>query len=82
MAEQITNPTTIQEYAGLIPGLTQWVKDLKCLWLWCRPAAAALIRPLACELPYAAGAALKGKKKQNKKTQLYKQNANGFSLLL
>ena len=25
------------------------------LWLWCRPAAAAPIRPLAWELPYAAG---------------------------
>ena len=22
------------------------------LWLWCRPAAAAMIRPLALELPY------------------------------
>ena len=33
------------------------------LWLWCRPAAAALIRPLAWELPYATGVALKRKKK-------------------
>ena len=29
--------------------------------LWCRPAAAALTRPLALELPYAAGVALKRK---------------------
>ena len=29
------------------------------LWLWCRPAAAALIGPPAWEFPYAAGAALK-----------------------
>ena len=29
------------------------------LWLWCRPAAVAPIRPLAWELPYATGAALK-----------------------
>ena len=29
------------------------------LWLWCRPAAAALTRPLAWEAPYAAGVALK-----------------------
>ena len=53
---------------GLIPGLTQWVKDpvvamscgwdLALLWLWCRPAAVAPIRPLAWESPYAAGAAL------------------------
>ena len=33
--------------------------DLALLWLWRRPAAAALIQPLAWELPYAAGAALK-----------------------
>ena len=33
--------------------------DLALLWLWCRPAAAALICPLAWELPYAVGVALK-----------------------
>ena len=33
--------------------------DPVLLWLWCRLAAAALIRPLAWEFPYAAGAALK-----------------------
>ena len=33
------------------------------LWLWHRLAAVVLIRPLVWELPYAAGAALKGKKK-------------------
>ena len=27
--------------------------DLALLWLWCRPAPAALIQPLAWELPYA-----------------------------
>ena len=32
------------------------------LWLWCKPAAVALIRPLAWKLPYAASAALKRKK--------------------
>ena len=31
------------------------------LWLWCRLAATALIGPLARELPYVAGAALKNK---------------------
>ena len=35
--------------------------DLAWLWLWCRLAAAALIRPLAWELPYATGVALKKK---------------------
>ena len=35
------------------------------LWLWHRPAATVLIRPLAWEPPYATGAALeKGKKKK------------------
>ena len=36
------------------------------LWLWCRPTAAAQIRPLAWELPYAVGVALKSKKKGKK----------------
>ena len=39
--------------------------DLTLLWLWCRPVAAAPIRPLAWEFPYATCAALK-KKKINK----------------
>ena len=36
------------------------------LWLWPRPAAVALIQPLAWENPYATGEALKrlGKKKK------------------
>ena len=34
------------------------------LWLWCRLAAAAPIRTLAWERPYAAGMALKGTKKE------------------
>ena len=36
--------------------------DLALLWLWHRPAPAALIRPLAWESPYATGVALKEKK--------------------
>ena len=38
--------------------------DLVWLWLWCRPTAAAPIRPLAWELPYATGVALKRQKRQ------------------
>ena len=34
------------------------------LWLWCRPVATALIRPLAWEPPYAEGVALKEKKEE------------------
>ena len=40
--------------------------DPKSLWLWCRPAAAGPILPLAWELPYAAGAALKRPKRKRK----------------
>ena len=38
--------------------------DRMLLWLWHRPAATALIGPLAGKPPYAAGAALKKDKKK------------------
>ena len=38
--------------------------DPMLLWLWYRLAALTLIRPLAWEPPYAAGAPLKSKKKK------------------
>ena len=41
--------------------------DPGLLWLWCRPAATAPNLPLAWELPYATGAALKRLKKKKKK---------------
>ena len=75
MAQQVKNLTSIHQDVGLMPGLAQWVKgsgiavscgvgcrrsfNLVLLWLWCRPAAVALIRPLAWELPYAMDVALK-----------------------
>ena len=55
MAQQVTNLTGIHEDVGSNPGLTKGVKemaspqgcrcglDLGLLWLWCRPAAGALI---------------------------------------
>ena len=41
--------------------------DPTLLWLWRRPVATALIRPLAWEPPYAVGAALKRQKTKKKK---------------
>ena len=39
--------------------------DPTLLWLWCRLAAAAPIRPLVRELPYTAGVALKQTNKKS-----------------
>ena len=41
--------------------------DPALLWLWLRPAAAAPLSPLAWELPYAAHATLRTKKKEKRK---------------
>ena len=62
VTQQLTNPTSIHEDADLILGLAQCVKDLA--WLWHRPAATALIQPLAWEPLYAASAALKDQKRK------------------
>ena len=45
--------------------------DPVLLWLWHRPVAAAPIRPLAWEPPYAAEAALEMAKRQKKKKMIW-----------
>ena len=46
--------------------------DPELLWLWCSLTAVALIQPLARELPFAVGVALK-KTKKKKKSMLVKE---------
>ena len=49
--------------------------DLTLLWPWRRPAAVALIRPLAWECPCAAGQETKDKKgKEKEKECIYVQD--------
>ena len=47
--------------------------DPVLLWLWHRPAAAALIQPLAWEPPYASDVALKTKPKKPTTTKKINQ---------
>ena len=72
MAQRLTNPTRIHGDSGLIPGLTQWVKDpVLCHELWCGSqtqlrshvvmAVVTPIKLLVWEFPYATGVALKSK---------------------
>ena len=46
---------------------------LALLWLWHRPAAVALIRPLAWEPPYVVGAALKIQKRTISVSNIFKE---------
>ena len=74
MAKWLTNLTSIQVHShALLTGLRIWRccelcvghrhgLDPALLWLLCRPAATALIRPLAWKSLYATGAALKRQK--------------------
>ena len=65
LLSRLTNQHSVCEDVGSIPGFTPWVKNLMLPQLWCRLVAAALIHPLAWELPYAADVTLKRKKKIN-----------------
>ena len=55
--------------------------DLVLLWLWYRVAAVAPIGPLAWELPYAAGAALKRPKNKKIKEREREKTFNHRNIL-
>ena len=58
--------------------------DLALLWLWGRPAATALILPLAWERPYAVGMALKRQKQPKTSVQgfLFSVSLAAFVILI
>ena len=63
----VTNLTSIHENAGSIPGPAYELGIQCCHERWYRLAVAAPIRPLAWELPYAAGGTLKNQNINNQK---------------
>ena len=69
VAQCVTNLTRIMRMRVRSLAAPSGLRIQRCHELWCRPAAAALIGPLAWEPPYAAGAA-KNKNKNPPKTIL------------
>ena len=96
VAQWVKDPNDIHENVGLILGFSQWAKgsgiDTSCgvgctcgletalLWLWHRPAAAALTQSLAWEILYAAGTAPPSPKKKNEKKKVTKRKLNNMLL--
>ena len=66
----------VQPLASL-SGLTIWC----CCELWCRSADTALIWPLAWELPYATGAALKRQKTKQKRKRKSRKNVKDVGIV-
>ena len=70
MAQQVKNPTVsvrmLKDLALLQAVVLSRIysSDLALLWLWCRLAAAAPIRPLTWKPPYATGVAIKSKRER------------------
>ena len=56
--------------------------DPKLLWLWCRPAATALIGSLAWEPPYAAGAVLKRQKNQKERKKIKSKGSRRKDIII
>ena len=56
--------------------------DPELLWLWCRPVATALIRPLAWGPPYAERVALEKAKKKKKEEKERNNRPKDLTLYL